>query len=76
MADRSDTLSNNSSKVKPPAFLSAIDTKADVGSISTTSSRTTPILRLSSLIYKHCCTTTKEEKIQTKKHYFCKYCSP
>jgi hypothetical protein len=82
MADHSETLSDNfddndSSEVNTPsAFLSAIDTDADVGSISTTGSCTTPILRLSSLIHKHCCTTTKEEKIQTKKHYFCKYCSP
>ena len=76
MADCSETLSDNSSEVNTPAFLSAIDTEADVGSISTTGSRTTPIPRLSSSIHKHCCTTTKEEKIQTKKHYFCKYCSP
>ena len=76
MADRSETLSDNSSEVNTPAFLSAIDTKADVGLISTTSSRTTPILRLSSSIHKHCCTTAKEENIQTKKYYFCKYCSP
>jgi hypothetical protein len=79
MADHSDTLSdnfddNNSSKVNTLAFLSAIGTKANVGSIST--SRSTPIPRLSSSIHKHCRTTTKEEKIQTKKHYFCKYCSP
>jgi len=59
MADRSETLSNNSFKVNTPAFLSAINTKANVGLISTTSSRTTPILRLSSLIRKHCYTTTK-----------------
>jgi len=75
MADRSETLSDNSSEVNTPAFLSAIDTEADVGSISTTGSRTTPIPRLSSSIHKHCRTTTKEEKIRTKKHYFCKYCS-
>ena len=66
MADRSETLSDNSSEVNTPAFLSAIDTKADVGSISTTGSRT----RLFSSIHKHCCTTTKEEKIRTKKHFF------
>ena len=81
MADRNETLSDNfdddSSKVNTPsAFLSVIDTEADVGSILTTGSRTTPILRLSSSIHKHCYTITKEEKIQTKKHYFCKYCSP
>ena len=46
MANHSETLSDNfddndSSKVNTPsAFLSAIDTKADVGSISTTGSRT------------------------------------
>jgi hypothetical protein len=82
MADCSETLSDNfddndSSEVNTPsAFLSAIDTEVDVGSLATTGSRTTPIPRLYSSIYKHCCTTTKEEKIQTKKHYFCKYCSP
>jgi hypothetical protein len=77
MANRSETLSDNSSEVNTPsAFLSAIDTEADVGSISTTGSHTIPIPRLSSSIHKHCCTTTKEEKIRTKKHYFCKYCSP
>ena len=82
MADGSETLSDNfdnndSSEVNTPfAFLSAIDTEADVGSISTTGSCTISIPRLSSSIYKHCCTTTKEEKIQTKKYYFCKYCSP
>jgi hypothetical protein len=68
IADRSETLSDNfdndSSKVNTPsAFLSTINTEANVGLISTTSSRTTCILRLSSLIYKHCYTTTKEEKI-------------
>ena len=80
MADCSEALSdnfddNNSFEVNTSsAFLSAIDIEADVGSIST--SRTTPILRLSSSIHKHCRTTTKEEKIRTKKHYFCKYCLP
>jgi hypothetical protein len=68
MANCNETLSddfdnNDSSKVNTLAFLSAINTKANVGSISTTSSCTTLILRLSSLIYKHCCTATKEEKI-------------
>jgi hypothetical protein len=63
MANRSETLSDNSSEVNTPAFLSTIDTEADVGSISTTGSPTTLILRLSSLIHKHCYTTTKEEKI-------------
>jgi len=80
MADRSETLSDNfddndSSEVNTPsAFLSVINTEADVG--STTGSRTTLVSRLFSSIHKHCCTTTKQEKIQTKKRYFCKYCSP
>jgi hypothetical protein len=58
MADRSETLSDNfnnndSSEVNTPsALLSAINTEADVGSISTTGSCTTPILRLSSSIHK------------------------
>jgi hypothetical protein len=80
MADHSETLSDNfndndSSEVNTPsAFLNTINTEADISSIST--SCTTPILRLSSSIHKYCCTTMKEEKIQTKKHYSCKYCSP
>ena len=49
MADYRETLSDNfddndSSEVNTPsAFLSAIDIEADVGSISTTGSCTTPI---------------------------------
>ena len=79
IADHSETLSDNfddndSSKANTLAFLSDISTKADVGLILTNCFTLIP--RLSSLIHKHCCTTTKEEKIQTKKHYFCKYCSP
>jgi hypothetical protein len=80
MADCSETLSDNfndndSSEINTPSvLLSAISTEANVGSIST--SYSTPILRLSSSIHKHCRTTMKEEKIRTKKHYFCKYCSP
>ena len=80
IANCSETLSDNfndndSSKINiPSTLLSAISTKANVGLILTSCS--TLILKLSSLIHKHCCTTTKEEKIQTKKHYFCKYCSP
>jgi hypothetical protein len=65
MAERSAALSDN---------LSAIDTEADVGSIST--SRTAPVSRLSSSIHKHCRPTTKEEKTRTRKSYFCKYCPP
>jgi hypothetical protein len=65
MAEHCETLSDN---------LSVMDTEAETGSIST--SRTAPISRLSSSIHKHCRPTTKEEKIRTRKQYFCKYCPP
>jgi hypothetical protein len=56
---------NASSKVD------TIKTKADTSLVRT--SCTTQTLRLTSLIYKHCCIATKEEKDYTKKTYFCRY---
>jgi hypothetical protein len=67
--------SNVSSEVDTcSARLSAVETEADVSSVST--SRTTQTSRLTSSIHKHCRTATKEEKDRTKKIYFCKYCLP
>jgi hypothetical protein len=51
-----------------------METKADAGLVRT--SCTTQTLRLTSLIHKHCCIATKEEKDHTKKTYFCRYCPP
>ena len=51
-----------------------METKADAGLVGT--SRTTQTSRLTSLIHKHCCIATKEEKDRTKKTYFCRYCPP
>jgi hypothetical protein len=67
--------SNVSSEVDTrSACLSAVETRANAGSVLT--NRTTPTLRLTSSIHKHCCTATKEEKERTKKTYFYKYCPP
>ena len=67
--------SNVSSEVDTcSARLSAIETEADAGSVST--SRTTQTSRFTSSIHKHCCIATKEEKECTKKTYFYKYCPP
>jgi hypothetical protein len=66
---------NNSFEVDTlSALLSGGETEADTGSIPTT--RTTQTSRQLSSIHKHTRTATKEEKIQTKKRYFCKYCPP
>ena len=51
-----------------------METKANASLVLT--SCTTQTLRLTSLIHKHCCIATKEEKECTKKTYFCKYCPP
>ena len=74
MANPSEIFSDVSSEVDTSARLSAIETEADAGSVSTSS--TTQTLRLTSSIHKHCCTATKEEKDCTKKIYFYKYCPP
>jgi hypothetical protein len=75
MANTSEIFSDVSSEVDTcSARLSAIETEADAGSVST--SRTTQTSRLTSSIHKHCRTATKEEKERTKKTYFCKYCPP
>jgi polyisoprenoid-binding protein YceI len=72
MANTSGNFSNFSSKVDTcSARLSAVETEADVGLVSTTQTS-----RLTSSIHKHCSTATKEEKDHTKKIYFCKYCPP
>jgi hypothetical protein len=72
IANTSEIFSNVSSKVDTSsARLSAVKTKADVGSVATTQTS-----RLTSSIHKHCRTATKEEKDRTKKTYFCKYCPP
>jgi hypothetical protein len=55
------------------SFSSAIGAEADAVSIAT--SHTTQPSRQISSIHKHCRPTTKEERAQTKKNYFCKYCS-
>ena len=66
---------NNSFEVDTlSALLSGGETEADTGSIPTTC--TTQTSRQLSLIHKHTCTATKEEKTQTKKRYFYKYCPP
>jgi len=54
--------------------VNTIETKANAGLVRT--SCTTQTLRLTSLIYKHCYITTKEEKNYTTKTYFCKYYPP
>ena len=54
--------------------VNTVETEADAGLVGT--SRTTQTLRLTSLIHKHCCIATKEEKDYTKKTYFCRYCPP
>ena len=74
MASTSEIFSDVSSKVDTFACLSAIETKADVGLVLTSS--TTQTSRLTFLIHKHCCIATKEEKDCTKKIYFYKYCPP
>ena len=75
MANTGEIFSDVSSEVDTCSVrLSAVETKADAGSVST--SRTTQTLKLTSLIHKHCCTATKEEKEHIKKTYFCKYCPP
>src|SRR6266536_2660453 len=72
MANTSEIFSDVSSEVDTcSACLSAVETEADAGSVSTTQTS-----RLTSLIHKYCCTATKEEKDCTKKIYFCKYCLP
>jgi hypothetical protein len=55
------------------AHLSGVKTKADTGSILTTN---TTQIRQVSTIHKHTRTATKEEKVLTKKRYFCKYYPP
>ena len=72
MANTSETPSDVSSKVDTCSTrLSAVETEADTGSVSTTQTS-----KLTSSIHKHCRTATKEEKDRTKKIYFCKYCPP
>jgi hypothetical protein len=72
MASTSEIFSDVSSEVDTcSACLSAVETEANVGLVSTTQTS-----RLTSSIHKHCCTSTKEEKDRTKKIYFCKYCPP
>ena len=69
MANTSEIFSDVSSKVDTCfTCLSVVKTKADTSLVLTTLT-----LRLTSLIYKHCCIATKEEKDYTKKIYFCKY---
>jgi hypothetical protein len=66
---------NNSFKVNIfSVLLSSVKTEANANSIPTT--HTTQTLRQLSLIYKHTCIATKEEKAYIKKRYFCKYCPP
>jgi hypothetical protein len=55
--------------------LSSVETKANAGSIPTTTGMT-QTSRLVSSIHKHTRTATKKEKAHTKKRYFCKYCPP
>ena len=75
MADTGEIFSDVSSKVDThSARPSAVETEADIGLVAT--SHTTQILKLTSLIHKHCRLATKEEKKRTKKIYFCKYCPP
>ncbi len=65
--------SNVSSEIDTrSAHLSALETEADIASIS----QTRKTSKLISSIHKHCRTATKEEKTHTKKVYFCKYCPP
>jgi hypothetical protein len=62
---------NNSFEVDTlSAHLSGVETEANTGSIPTTDTRQV------SSIHKHTRTATKEEKVHTKKRYFCKYCPP
>ena len=74
IANTSKIFSNVSSKVDSSIRLSAVETKVDTGLVLT--SCTIQTSRLTSSIYKHCCTATKEEKERTKKTYFYKYCPP
>jgi hypothetical protein len=80
MASTSETYSenfndNNSFKVDIlSAPLSGTETEANTGLILTT--YTTQTLRQVSLIYKYTRTAIKEEKVYTKKRYFCNYCPP
>jgi hypothetical protein len=55
------------------AHLSGVKTKANTSSIPTTN---TTQIRQVSTIHKHTYMATKEEKVLTKKRYFCKYCPP
>jgi hypothetical protein len=72
MANTGETPSDVSSEVDTCSTrLSAVETEADTGSVSTTQTS-----KLTSSIHKHCRTATKEEKDRTKKIYFCKYCPP
>jgi hypothetical protein len=72
MANTSETPSDVSSEIDTCSTrLSAVETEADAGLVSTTQTS-----RLTSSIHKHCRTATKEEKDRTKKIYFCKYCPP
>lgn len=70
----SDSLNISSEVDTRSAYLSAIEIEADTDSASI--DRTTKTSRQTSSIHKHCRTATKEEKKQTKKTYFCKYCPP
>ena len=75
MANTSETHSKNNNPFKVntlSALLSGVETEADTGLILTTC--TTQTSRQLSLIYKHTCIVTKEEKDYIKKRYFCKYC--
>ena len=72
MADTGEIFSDVSSEVDThSARPSAVETEADIGSVTTTQ-----ISKLTSSIHKHCRLATKEEKKRTKKTYFCKYCPP
>jgi hypothetical protein len=72
MANISEIFSDVSSEVDiHSACPSAVKPKADVSLVATTQ-----ISKLTSLIHKHCCLATKEEKKRIKKTYFCKYCPP
>ena len=77
MANTSETHSKNNNPFEVntlSARLSGVETGANTGSIPTTC--TTQTSRQLSLIYKHTCTATKEEKYYIKKRYFCKYYPP
>src|SRR5579862_1679560 len=77
MANTSEIFFDVSSEVDTcSARLDAVETEADAGSVSVSTSRTSQTSKLTSSIHKHCRIATKEEKDRTKKTYFCKYCPP